>query len=185
MVANPQQFPSPVPTAAALLSLINALQSAQSGVDSRTKGASTLRNNAADALIIALQQLLSYVQSLADASPDTGSVIIAAAGLQIRSVPTRAQALLTLTNGKPSGTVNVRASAALLKQISNSSSHAVVFSWQVSSDDKNWTNLPVRAVASTTITGLTPMTAVWVRVAVTVGKQPMGDWSPAATIVVH
>ena len=182
MSAAVQQFPSPIITMAALLGLIQALESAQPAVNARTKGASTIRNNAAIPLVIALQQLLNYVQTLGDMSPDTSAAIIAAAGMRVRSVGQHLKAPLTLTNGQPSGTVIVRAFAALLTQGKNKRGS---YNWQYSIDgEKTWLTLPSTSIANTTITGLTPATTVAARVAVAVGKQPLSAWSAVVTHIV-
>ena len=176
-----QQFPSPTVTMAAFLILIQVMETAQSGVNSRTKGQSTVRNNAAKALILALEGLLSYVQGLADAS-NTAATIIAAAGMKVRAVSQHAKAPLTLTNGKPSGTVIMRAYATLLTGAQDKSG---AYSWQYSVDgQKTWVTLPPTSIARTSITGLASTTTVAARVAVSVGKQPISDWSPVVTLVV-
>jgi hypothetical protein len=181
MSAAVQQFPSPVVSMAALLGLIQALEAAQPAVVARTKGASTIRNNAVTPLVVALQYLLSYVQNLCDLSPDLAATIIAAAGMRVHANGQHLKAPLTLTNGKPSGTVILRAFAALLTQGKKHGS----YSWSYSVDgEKTWLSLPSTSIASTTITGLTPATTVAARVAVAVGKQPLSAWSAVVTLVV-
>ena len=96
--------------------------------------------------------------------------------------PPHVQTPVTLVNGKPVGTVTLRAYVALL---TGRTFRSVSYSWSYSIDgEKTWLNLPVTAISRTTITGLAPLTTVSARVAVTVANQPISDWSPPSTLVV-
>ena len=182
MSSDVQQFPSPVPNMPTYLGLLTSLESAQPAVRSGIKGASVSRNNAANALVSGTKQILSYVQALADASPENAAAIIIAAGFAVAVVPSNPLSPLMLKNGTPSGTVLLRAYVHLL---TGGTTKSVCYAWQYSVDgQKTWVSLPVTPVSRTTITGITPLTTLAARVAVTVGKQPMSDWSPVSTIAV-
>ena len=182
MSVDQQQFPNPIPSMPTYLGLITALEASQPAVNSRTKGASTIRNNAATALTSGTKQLLTGVQILADTSPENAAAIVLASGFKVAAVRPHLLSPVMLTNAKPVGTVTVRAYVALL---TGNTHKSVSYSWQYSIDgEKTWINLPVTPLSRTTITGLAPMTVVAARVAVTVGKLPITDWSAPGTLTV-
>ena len=182
MSADTAQYPSPDPTMPQYLGLITDVDAAQPLVHSRTRGATSPRNVKAGALVTGSKRLLGYVQSLADTSPEIAAQIIVNSGFKVAGVSLHALTPVMLKNGKPTGTVIVR---AFVKLLTGGSKAAVSFSWSYSVDgEKTWINLPVTPIGRTLITGLTALTTVAVRVAVTVGKLPIGEWSPASTLIV-
>ena len=183
MSADVQHFPSPVPSMPTYLGLITSLESAQPAVASRTKGAVGPRNNAARALVSGTKHLLSYVQTVADASLDSAETIIVAAGFTVATDTQHVKAPVTLKIGPQSGTVLAYANVAFLV---GSTSKSVSYSWMYSVDgQKTWVSLPVTPISRTIVTGIAPMTTVAVRVAVTVGTAQMSDWSQVSTLFVQ
>ena len=59
------------------------------------------------------------------------------------------------------------------------------FSWEYTTDGKTFLGMPSTPEANTTMSGLTPLTTVGFRVAVTVAKRPMGPWSQVVNILVR
>jgi len=88
MTANPS-FPTPPPSVAAILAAVNDLHNAETAMLSRTKGAATVRNGKRAALVALLEQLGVHVQTVADAMPENGAVIIESSGLAVRKVTPR------------------------------------------------------------------------------------------------
>ena len=183
MSADPQHFPSPTPSTADLLALIQSVESAQPAVLSRTKGAAAARNSKAKALIGALEQEQKYVQIVADGLPEDDAIaVVHAAGFKVATVEPHVKPPLTLTNGTPSGTVIARAFAALL---AGGRSKRCLFNWQFSNDGgATWVTAPPTVTAMTQFSGFARLTTVAARVAFTVGKQPIGEWSQVVTVLV-
>ena len=67
-------FPTPTPPLATVQTAVADLQTAETGAQTRVKGAAALRNEKQQALLTLLEQLRTYVQSMADASPENGRV---------------------------------------------------------------------------------------------------------------
>ncbi|HEY1692866.1 MAG TPA: hypothetical protein VGG39_11930, partial [Polyangiaceae bacterium] len=85
ITGNPT-FPTPTPTVADLTQAITDLQNAENAALARTKGATATRNEKRTALIMKLEQLKAYIQSVADANVDNSGSIIQSAGLTVRKV---------------------------------------------------------------------------------------------------
>jgi hypothetical protein len=69
------RFPSPLPTLAVISAAIATLQQAESAALARTKGAVTARNDRRAALVALLQQLRTYVQTIAVAAAASIEVV--------------------------------------------------------------------------------------------------------------
>jgi hypothetical protein len=187
---NSQQtlFSAPPITMAALLVLITNLDGVQSTVKGGAKGSATARNAKAKALITALKVLLAYVESLAAAAPEAdGPSIIEAAGLKVWAAGKHPKPLLALKTVQPSGTIAAVANVGMLVMAAagKPSSMKRTFSWDLTLDNgKTFVRQSPTPVGETTITGLTPGAEVGVRVALTLGKQPMGEWSQVVYVQV-
>jgi hypothetical protein len=80
---NPTQFVTPNPSLATLQARIHAFDQAQQTAGTRAKGAAAARNLKAGELITSLETARTYVQELADGSPEQAAVLIEAAGMTV------------------------------------------------------------------------------------------------------
>jgi hypothetical protein len=174
MTGNPS-FPAPVPTLAALTAAIGDLQTAETAALARTKGAVAARNEKRTALVVALQQIRGYVQSIADADPTKAASIIESAGVAVRKTPTRSARAFAAKPGPVSGAAMVTAVVP---------SRRASYEWQYSVDGgKTWVVAPATLQARTTIAGLASgSTAQFKYRAVT--KTGEGDWSQPVSLMV-
>jgi hypothetical protein len=175
MTNNPN-FPSPVPTLAAISAAANDLHTAETAALSRTKGAASVRNAKLTLLYGLLKQLLAYVQGVADASPENGAAIIESAGFAVRKVNPRGKRVFAAKPGPIAGTVIVTAAAAGPRSS---------YEWQYSIDaGKTWVAAPATIQGKTTISGLPSLTTVSFRYLVVTAKGGQGDWSPPTSVLV-
>jgi Na+-translocating ferredoxin:NAD+ oxidoreductase RnfD subunit len=180
--ANPGLFPQPLPPPAIVQTQVGDLDTAQQATTTRTKGTVATRNAKRALLVTSLEAWRAYVQTLCDANPEQAEALIAAAGMTVAKVPVYAKPVLGAKLGAVSGTVTLEANATLL--VGRGVRKHVAYSWQYSTDGgKTWTNAPASALASTTLTGLTPATTYSFRVAATVSKT-VGEWTQAVSVLV-
>jgi hypothetical protein len=172
MTGNPS-FPTPSPTLAEITTATAELQTAENAALARTKGAATLRNEKRTALVLLLQGLAGYVQTIANANVENSASIIQSAGMAVRKVPVHAPRVFAAKPGKVTGT------AAL---VARSAGPRSSYEWQTSTDGgKTWTSAPATLQAKTTVTGLTPGATVLFRYK-SVTKTGEGDWSEGVTL---
>jgi hypothetical protein len=175
MTGNPH-FPNPTPTLTAVVVAINELQIAESGAQARTKGAVVLRNEKRTALVGVLQQLRSYIQSIADEDATNAASIIESAGVAVRKTPTRHARVFAARQGHVSGVANVVAAVA---------GRRASYDWEYSTDGgKTWVTLPSTLQAKTTVAGLTPGSTVQFKYRA-VTKTGETDWSQPVSLMVH
>jgi hypothetical protein len=175
MTANPS-FPNPAPTIAAVTAAIDTLQTAEAGALSRLKGAAVLRNEKRTALVALLQQLRSYIQSIADADPTNAASIIESAGVAVRKAPTRRARAFVAKAGPVSGVATVVAEVAARR---------ASYEWQYSTDGgKTWITAPSTLQAKTTVAGLSPGATVQFKYRA-VTKVGEGDWSQPVALMIH
>jgi hypothetical protein len=168
-------FPTPTPPLATVQTAVADLQTAETGAQTRVKGAAALRNEKQQALLTLLEQLRTYVQSTADASPENGPSIIQSAGMTLRKTPVRKPLGFHAKLGSVSGTVKVVAPAAARR---------ASYEWQYSTDGgKTWVTMPSTLQSRTSLSGLTPQTTLQLRYRAVV-KAGEGDWSPPISILV-
>jgi hypothetical protein len=174
MTNNPH-FPSPTPTLAAFQADVAALNTAETAVLSRTKGAVEARNAKLAVVRTDLENLKTYVQSVAaQASPSDADAIIESSGMTLRKVTLNDKPALAVKQGSVSGTVNISAKAA---------GKRAAYTWQYSTDQKTWTSLPETIQAKTGIAGLTAGTTYYFRVQ-SVTKDGLGNWSQIVSLMV-
>jgi len=175
-MTNNAAFPTPTPTLAALTAAINDLHSAETVALSRAKGSATVRNDKRTVLVSLLQQLDGYVQSVADATPETGAAIIESAGLTVRKVTPRGKRTFAASVGALSGSAVVTAASAGPRSS---------YEWQYSIDGgKTWVSAPATTQGMTKIAGLPAGTTVQFRYLAVTPKGGQGDWSPALSLLV-
>jgi hypothetical protein len=145
-------FPSPVPALATVTSAISDFQTAEAAALARTKGAAATRNAKRKALVQLLEQLKTYVQTVADASVSDGEGIIQSAGMAVRKTAVRAPRVFNAVQGDVTGSV---------KLVAASAGHRAAYNWQYSIDGgKTWVAMPGTLQAKTTVAGLTAGTTV-------------------------
>jgi hypothetical protein len=176
LTTNTATFPSPDPSIATLSTAISELESAESAVQARTRGAVSGRDEKRQALVVLLDQLKAYIQKVADANSDAGAQIIQSAGVAVRKVTPRQKQTFRARLGAVSGSVALTTVAP---------SRRASYEWESSTDGgKTWTPLPNTLQAKTTAVGFTPgVTATFRSRATTrVGE---GDWTQPTSIVVR
>jgi hypothetical protein len=174
MTSNPA-FPTPAPALAVLTAAITTLQNAETAALKRTTGAVTARNEKRAELIALLQQEQGYVQTVADATPESGASIIESAGVAVRKTPVHAARAFAAKQGTVSGAAKITAVVAARR---------ASYEWQYSTDGgKTWVAAPGTLKATTTVTGLPVGTPVQFRYRA-LTKAGEGDWSQAVVLVV-
>jgi hypothetical protein len=174
-LTNNANFPTPVPALSALSAALTALQSAESQALSRLKGAVVARNDKKAALVALLQQLRNYIQTAADANPETSAAVIQSAGLPVKKVPVHKPRTFEAKQGAVSGSVEVTA-ATVARRAS--------YVWGYSTDGgKTWIEVGPTLQAKTTISGLTAGTTVQFRYR-GVTKTGAADWSQPISLLV-
>jgi hypothetical protein len=174
MTNNPH-FPTPNPTLATFQADVTALNAAESAVLSRMKGAVEARNAKLAVVRTDLDNLKTYVQSVASAaaSGDADS-IIESSGLTTRKVTLHDKPALAAKQGSVSGTTNL-AAKAVAKRAS--------YTWQYSTDQKTWTTVPTTLQSKTGVSGLTVGTTYYFRFQ-PVTRAGVGDWSQVVSLLV-
>ncbi len=105
------------------------------------------RNAALRPLRQALQGIMFYFQSAANADPAKAETIIESGGFKVKKIVPRQNGDFTISNGINSGTVNLEAEGA-----GNYACH----DWRYSADGTTFTRLPPTINAHTQMAGLTP-----------------------------
>jgi len=174
MTNNPK-FPSPSPALSVITAAIAALAAAEVAALTRVKGAVTTRNDKKAALVALLQQLRTYVQTVADDDPDNSANVIQSAGFVVKKTPVHKPRTFTLTQGAASGTAKV---------VCPTAGHRASYDWEYSTDGgKTWVELPSTLQAKTSITGLTQGATLLVRYRA-VTKSGVADWSQPQSLFV-
>jgi len=172
---NNPTFPTPNPPIATLLADIAALNTAETAVLSRTKGAVETRNAKLALVRADLENLKTYVQSVAGAgTPANAPAVIQAAGMTSRKVTAQDKPALAAKQGSVSGTVNL---------VAKSAGTRAAYDWQYSTDQKTWTTLPMTLQAKTGISGLTAGTTYYFRVQSLI-KTGTENWSQIVSLMV-
>jgi hypothetical protein len=174
-LANNGHFPTPNPSLATLQADIAALNTAETAVLSRTKGAVEARNAKLAIVRADLENLKAYVQTVAAvATPTDADAIIESAGLTIRKVTLHDKPALAAKQGSVTGTVNL---------VAKSAAKRAAYNWQYSTDQKTWTTVPLTIQAKTGFAGLTAGTQYYFRVQ-PVTDSGVGDWSQVVALMV-
>jgi hypothetical protein len=171
-----QEFPNPTPPLTTVTTAINDFQVAETAALSRTKGAAATRNAKRTALVQLLEQLKTYVQTVADANLDKGAAVVQGAGMAIRKTAVHVPRVFAVKEGAVSGSVKVHAAAAARR---------ASYDWEYSVDGgKTWVSTPSSLQAKTTVSGLAVGTTVQFRYR-PVTKTGPGDWSQPLSILVN
>jgi hypothetical protein len=153
-------------------------------VKART-GTTAARDVHRDLLWDAMHTERAYVQSLVTTDTGRGVLLIQNAGLVVATINPHQKALLTLAQGSQPGTIDCEANVGLLVGVGTLKPNQYrFFNWQYTLDGKTFVSMPSTAGCRTTLTGLTPLTTVGVRVSLT-NMQETGAWSQVVSILVH
>jgi len=182
MGADVKRFSAPNPPLGTLKGQAAKVEVAEQRVATRVKASAAARNVQRELLVGMLETECSYVQTLSDASPDQAVAIIGAAGRSVAASPVRNQAILKVTRGLPSGTVELDANATALV---GKSGKKACYNWQWTTDGgQSFTSVPTTPYAKATIASLPPLTRVGFRVSTTTLKGT-DEWSQIVTTLVH
>jgi hypothetical protein len=174
-LTNNAHFPSPNPPLATFQADVAALNTAETAVLSRMKGAVETRNAKLAIVRTDLENLKTYVQSVAaQATPSDVDAIIQSAGLTIRKVTLHDKPALAAKQGSVTGSVNLLAKATAKR---------AAYNWQYSTDQKTWTSLPQTIQSKAGVSGLTAGTMYYFRMQ-SVTKEGVADWSQVVTLMV-
>lgn len=173
-VTGNAHFPTPRPPLATLTADITAADAAETTAKTRAPGSATTRDDRCLVVVADLQQLRSYVQEVADATPASGAQIIESAGMFVRTVSRRTKPAFAVEQGAVSGSVKLAVKAA---------GRRASYEWQTSADQKTWSTLPTTVKAATTVSALTPGATVFFRYRV-VTSAGEGDWSQILSFLV-
>ena len=176
MTGNPT-FPSPNPPLATVASAVGDLQVAETAVvATRARGTVATRNEKRAVLVGLADQLRSYVQSIADATPENAPSIIESAGLAIKKTPAHGPHVFSARPAAISGSVKLTAPIA---------GKRAAYLWQYSTDGgKTWLDASPTLQAKTSVAGLPSGTAVQFRFR-SVVKGGASDWSAPFSVLVH
>ena len=167
-ITNKANFPTPSPALSAISAALLALQSAESQAISRIKGAVVVRNDKKAALVSLLQALRAYIQTTADADPETSAAIIKSSGLPVKKVAVHKPRVFTIKPGAVSGSVEMVAASAARR---------ASYLWGYSTDGgKTWIEVGPTLQAKTLVSGLPVGTTVQFRYR-GVTKTGAADWS--------
>jgi hypothetical protein len=181
---NSGLFPNPNPALPVFSNQIVLTDKAQVAVGKGGKGAGAARDVQLGILTGMMDSELVYIQSVADTgTPDQAVTTLLAGGVEIADFGEHIKDLLAVTQGPTSGSVDLEAYALALLGALIGRKH--FFSWEYTLDGKTFLGMPPTPEARTTLTGLTPLTTVGFRVAVTVTKTPMGPWSQVVNFLVR
>src|SRR5580704_2116731 len=175
MLAAIATFVNANPSMPALLLLIQALDTAQQTVDAHGRGFAAARDLKADALISGLESERAVVQALVDANPEQAQALAELAGMSIANVSTHAKPVLALKVSEQSGTIEVAANLTLLKKGRGKAKKTTV-NYRCTPDGGKTYMTQSIPLASTTFTGLTPMTTAGVQVSI-IDADGTTEWS--------
>jgi hypothetical protein len=174
MTGNPS-FPTPTPTLAAVSAAITDLNIAETAALSRAKGTASVRNEKRKVLFKLLQQLLGYIQTVADGQVDSETSIIESAGVAVKKSPAHTARVFGAKPGPVSGSVKLTTVVA---------GRRASYEWQTSTDGgKTWVLAPTTIRSTTVIAGFTPGSTVYFRSRPVTGAGE-GNWSQPVSLIV-
>ncbi len=181
---NTGLFTAPNPPLATFSNQIDVTDAAQVASAHGGKGMAAARDVQVGLLFGMMGSELVGIQSVADSgNPDESVSTLHAGGVEVAAVGQHTKPILGVTQGPTTGAVDLEANASALLGADIGRKH--FFSWEYTMDGKTFISIPSTPDARTTLTGLTPLTTVGFRVAVTVSKTPMGPWSQVVNFLVQ
>lgn len=173
MTANPN-FPSPTPTLAAFATNINGAEAAY--LQAKTGGTdatATMRAKIA-AFQLAMKQLVTYVEVIANQNLATAEAVILSSGMLVKTKATRTVKNFDATATKHPGEIKLKLKAA----------PRAAYEFQISTDitnPANWRTIVQGTLSSTTLEDQPINTRLYFRGRVIIKNQP-GEWSEVRII---
>jgi hypothetical protein len=174
MTDNPS-FPAPAPPLSEVSASLDALGASEELALKGGKGMVKERDVALRQAHSKMTVLKAYVQSCANAEPDKAEAIILSAGMKVGKPRVRTKLPIEVKHGGAPGKVVLDAKALPAP---------VQYRWQMSTEQKTWTDLPESFKTKTTVEGLVPATVYSFRLR-TVTRNGPSEWSPPVTIMAH
>jgi hypothetical protein len=169
------RFPSPSPTLAIVAAALADLVKAESTAQTRTKGATETRNAKRAALLLLVDALRAYVQSVSDADAANAAAIIHSAGMGVRKTAVHHKRGFDVSQGRVTGTVDVTAPVV---------ARTASYDWQWSTDGgKTWQAAPSTTRSKTSFSGFSAGSSVSFRFRGNT-KAGDGEWSQPIAFVV-
>jgi hypothetical protein len=148
------------------------------------KGMASARDVQIGLLLGMMDSELVTIQLVADTgNPDAAVATLHAGGVEIAEIALHDKAILEVAQGPTPGSVALEANATALLGSNLRRKH--FFCWGYTTDGKTFIAMPSTPEARTTLTGLTSLTTVGFRVAVTTSGGVMGAWSQVVELLVH
>jgi hypothetical protein len=167
MTGNPF-FPAPVPSLATVSAALGDLNVAQTATLTRAVGTVAARDQKRQVLVMLLQQLKAYVQSVADQDLETAATTIESSGMAVRKHLVLPPRTFDAKAGPTPGSIKLVAPAAARR---------AGYEWACSIDGgKTWSGNAFTLQAKYIVTGLEPGSLAMFRYRPITKKGP-GDWS--------
>jgi hypothetical protein len=177
-------FTGPNPPLPVFSNQITLTDKAHVAVGGGGKGLAEARDVQVGILWGMMSSQLVYIQSVANAgNPDQAVQTLKQGGVEVVLPGDRNKAVLAATQSQPGTPVVLDANATVLLGSNLHRKH--FFNWEYTLNGTTFIALPPTAEATTSVTGLTALTTVGFRVAVTVTKSPMGPWSPLVNFLIR
>ena len=164
-------LPAPIPPLTVFDADIAALVAAEALAWGRGKGDAEARDVKLLAVVSGLDQILAYVQGVADVNATTAESIITSAGLRVRTAGSHTKGAIQKSLGVVPGVVTVSVKAV---------AHRAAYDWQISTDQKTWTSAPPTLQSKTVFTGLTVGLTYYFQMR-PLTKDGLGEWGPVAS----
>ncbi len=169
-------FPTPSPALSTVSTQLAKLEASYTVSQTRVKGSVATMRADQKALVILLKALASYVEQVANETPDTAEATIASSGMPLKKPRPHVNKTFSVTLSKDPDTVVLNT-----KAVKDSS-----YVYQVTTDATNansWTNVIISNTAKYTKNGFSSGTRYYFRVAV-ITKNVQGPWSPVLSVIV-
>ena len=125
----PASFTSPLPTMASFLALITVLQTVHNAMGGPTKPGAKAQEAKRIAVVTALENLMQYVQNLADQlTPQNAAALIILGGFKVRGAPISHKEAVTVKQAAAGAPTTATAYASLLTAAM--ASHSVHYHWR-------------------------------------------------------
>jgi len=141
-------------TITAYLALLAAFVTAQTNMQTGTKGNRAIRDNAWKLVMNALQSLMAVAQAAGNESPSTAIAIIQSGSFFVKTVTARKANVYTISNTTTIGT---------MKMVAPGASRVAFHIWEKSVDGITWTPVGTSHKCKMSYGGFTPVSKVWVR----------------------
>lgn len=169
-------FATPSPTVASVKTDVDDLEAAEAVAKTRAQGAAAARDLQYDKVMDDLNNLLLYVQTLADNAVDepTAISIIEASGFGLKNKGVRVKAPLAVK----------QISDNMLKLMAKAAAKRATYFWEQSEDGNAWTALPATLKATTVVEGVGAGQRLLFRVRSLTKKDGLSNWSVVVSIIV-